>query len=353
VVTTHIEPPLALMADALTSQFLHPVMEGLGYSEEEIAGTVVWYDVSHMIVRPNRSTDAMALYDKGVISDESLRDATGFDEADAPQTASLGVPELTALTMVQAHPELLTTPGLAYIVEQLRALVKGEPIPADESLPPATPTTPTTPDQAPAPTPNPAPAEPSPVPTTDQAPADTGPAPESSSESVLYSPERLERAGERTAPGGRGKNPPLPSACPVCGAYSLLPDSDVSVLVAVTDVLTLKALEKLGSFIVRAERSRFQQLGQRPKHVAHTIWRADDATVDKALRGAWDVVPAILDVHGCCDVTSLQVTEMLDEYVHDLAVTGTAHSLDELEYRFVSRLGFPVFDRRPTTLQGA
>ncbi|AWN07722.1 hypothetical protein HOT31_gp051 [Microbacterium phage Hendrix] len=138
----------------------------------------------------------------------------------------------------------------------------------------------------------------------------------------------------------------MPSVCPVCGAYSLAPEGEMSALLAVCDVLVLKALEKMGNYIVRAERSRFRSLGTRPAYVAHTLWPVPDETVDKALRGAWEVVPALLDIHGCCDVTSIQVTKMLDEYVHDLVITGTAHSLlgpGGLMYRFKSQLGLPVY----------
>lgn len=137
----------------------------------------------------------------------------------------------------------------------------------------------------------------------------------------------------------------LPGVCPVCGGRSILPEGASSALVAVCDVLVVKALEQVGKWIVRAERSRYRTLGTRPWQAAHTIWQPGDAMVTKALRSAWDVVPALLDTHGCCGVTSRQVTHMLDEYVHDLTLTGTQHSIQELAYRFESRLGLPVYLR--------
>lgn len=135
----------------------------------------------------------------------------------------------------------------------------------------------------------------------------------------------------------------LPSPCPVCGAYSMTQDAQASALLAVCDVLVVKALETMGKWIVRAERSRFRSLGTRPWYVAHTLWQPDDVVVTKALRGAWDVVPAMLDNHGCCDVTSRQVVAMLDSYVHDLVITGTSHTIIELAYRFTGTLGLPVY----------
>lgn len=138
----------------------------------------------------------------------------------------------------------------------------------------------------------------------------------------------------------------IPSQCPVCGAHSLAPSQPVSTLLTVSDVLVYKALEAMGKYIVRAERARFKLLGAQPFHVAHTMWQAEDKTVNKALKNAWDVVPALLTVHSDEDVTPLQITRLLDDYVHDLVVTGTAHNLEELAWRFEAKLGLPVYDRR-------
>lgn len=134
----------------------------------------------------------------------------------------------------------------------------------------------------------------------------------------------------------------IPSQCPVCGAYSLEPEVNVSSLLAVCDVLVIKALEQMGKWIVKVDRSRFRILEPRPMYLAHTLWQADERTVSKALRNAWDVVPAMMDRHGCCDVTSRDVIRMLNGYVHDLVITGTPHSIEELGYRFRTRLDLPV-----------
>ena len=137
--------------------------------------------------------------------------------------------------------------------------------------------------------------------------------------------------------------PEIPAVCPVCGAYSLAPEGEMSTLLAVCDVLVTKVLEQLGKYLVRVERARSRQSRSHPWHECHTLWPPDDALVDKVLRGAWDVVPPLIDAHGCCGITSVQVTQMLDQYVHDLAITGTKHNLEELAYRFSTRLGFPVY----------
>jgi hypothetical protein len=132
------------------------------------------------------------------------------------------------------------------------------------------------------------------------------------------------------------------SPCPVCGAYGGQTLATASPLLAVADVLVVRALEVAGKRIVRAERSRFRVLGTKPWHVAHTIWRPTPDHVKKSLDHAWDVVPAMLDAHGCCGVTSRQVVDMLNKYASDLLITGTAHDLGELRYRFESKLGITV-----------
>lgn len=128
VVTTHLEPPLALICDALTTQFLWPVMQESGFDPATLHDYVIWYDVSDLVIRPNRSSDAMALHDKKVISDAALRNAAGFDETDAPPRLPQEV-EL-ALAIVRQNPGLLSTLSLSDLVEQIRAVLTGQPAPA-------------------------------------------------------------------------------------------------------------------------------------------------------------------------------------------------------------------------------
>lgn len=135
---------------------------------------------------------------------------------------------------------------------------------------------------------------------------------------------------------------PNVAPCPVCGAYSISPESQSSALLAVCDVLVIRALETVGRRIVRLERSRYGRMEGRPFHLAHTLWQPNDDMTEKGLAGAWDVVPALLGEHGCCNITTQQVINMLDSYVKDLLVTGTGHALAELRYRFEAFLGISV-----------
>src|SRR5690606_11763710 len=63
-----------------------------------------------------------------------------------------------------------------------------------------------------------------------------------------------------------------PGVCPVCGARSILPEGASSALLAVCEVLVVKALEVIGKRIVREERSRFKKFDGRPWHLAPTVW---------------------------------------------------------------------------------
>jgi hypothetical protein len=137
----------------------------------------------------------------------------------------------------------------------------------------------------------------------------------------------------------------IPSPCPCCGAYSLAPDVQTVTLVAVADVLVVKALERVGSFLLRGQRSRFMQARDTPLHMVHTIWNAPDDLTSKALRGAWDVVPALVNNHGCCGVPASDIVRTLDGYVHDLVLTGTPHTLDGIDgltCRLESHLGLAL-----------
>lgn len=146
----------------------------------------------------------------------------------------------------------------------------------------------------------------------------------------------------------------IPSPCPCCGAYALPSTAQPSALLAVCDVLVVKALEQIGRKIVNGSRARqgpWRASGQ-SFSLAHTVWPADEGALRRGLEGAWDVVPAMLDLHGCCGVTAHSVVSMLDEYVRDLAVTGTRHDISELHYRFTSRLGL-TFPASTHTHEGA
>lgn len=78
----HIEPVMVLICDALTQGYLKPALEASGLDPEAWA---LWFDSSDLVLRPNRTQDAKDVWDRGGISDATLRRETGFVESDAPK----------------------------------------------------------------------------------------------------------------------------------------------------------------------------------------------------------------------------------------------------------------------------
>jgi len=138
VITTHVEPPLALICDAYTTQWLWPVLMENGLSPEQAHRYVVWYDVSDLMVRPNHSQDAFTLHERGVITDKALRAATGFDDSDGPEwEEALDDPMVSlALDLCSKSPSLLNEPGLAKLVDSLRVVIEGKPSDPELAPPP-------------------------------------------------------------------------------------------------------------------------------------------------------------------------------------------------------------------------
>lgn len=78
---THIAPVAELICDSLTQGYLKPRLEASGEDAED---WVVWYDMSELALRPDRSTNAKDAYDRLEISGLALRRELGFDEDDKP-----------------------------------------------------------------------------------------------------------------------------------------------------------------------------------------------------------------------------------------------------------------------------
>ncbi len=78
----NIAPDAELISQALTTGYLQPRLKASGV--EDWASWVVWYDMSELTLRPDRSDNAVALYDRLEINGAALRRETGFDEADKP-----------------------------------------------------------------------------------------------------------------------------------------------------------------------------------------------------------------------------------------------------------------------------
>ena len=162
-VKTHVEPQLATMCDSLTTQYLWPVLEQQNMDEKKAQKFVIWYDVDHLIARPNRLEDAIALHHEGAINDKALRDAGQFGDTDAQvDVETSDEASSLVLKMVQDNPSLIRNPGIEVIVEAVRSLLKGDTAEAPEvepdqlqipeTVPPTNGTTPAVPEETGPPT---------------------------------------------------------------------------------------------------------------------------------------------------------------------------------------------------------
>jgi hypothetical protein len=89
-VKTGIEPDLQLICNAITRQYLQPLLEVAGGTAS--AGRVrVWYSVQNLIQRPNLSDDADKAFDRFAIGFRAYLEAKGFDTADAPSEDEMRV----------------------------------------------------------------------------------------------------------------------------------------------------------------------------------------------------------------------------------------------------------------------
>lgn len=111
-ITTHYEPILSRIADALTTVYLHPGIEKIGgFNPDEYAYT---FDTSPLRVRGDRLGDDLNLYDRGLISGDSVRTTAGKTEDDAPDAKEST--QRLMRELVIAHPELITDPQVAALL---------------------------------------------------------------------------------------------------------------------------------------------------------------------------------------------------------------------------------------------
>lgn len=133
-VRTHIDPALSLITDALTRDFLWPVLRDAGIPDW--SDYAIWWDTSTLTQRADRSQEAIQVFQMGELSANALRRETGFDDSDAP--ADLDPVVARALALVQASPGLMTDPGLPAVVAALREVLDpdtGGPITVDVPAP--------------------------------------------------------------------------------------------------------------------------------------------------------------------------------------------------------------------------
>ena len=91
----HIAPLVERICAALTDGFLQPMLAASGI--KDASQFVVWYDMSELTLRPDKTTSANEAYDRMEISGDALRREHGFNEEDKPTPEELKAMGLKSL----------------------------------------------------------------------------------------------------------------------------------------------------------------------------------------------------------------------------------------------------------------
>lgn len=106
-----IEPVASRLCDALTQAYLQPGMKLAG---KDPSKWTIWYDLSPLTTRPNRTQDAQEMYDRGLLSEQVMLSSAAFDKMDQPNPKE----RLRWMTwqLVKVQPQMLGDPVVAEIL---------------------------------------------------------------------------------------------------------------------------------------------------------------------------------------------------------------------------------------------
>jgi hypothetical protein len=138
-IKSHTEPLLKIITTALARGYLRPLLsdEG-GVADEDLRLYSIAADTSEMRLRPNRSKEAVEMYDRGELSGEAMLREVGFEPDDAMDEEERKTWMLRQIAGGSPTPEMVS--------EALRLLkimdiqVTAEPAPAEGADVPADPT---------------------------------------------------------------------------------------------------------------------------------------------------------------------------------------------------------------------
>lgn len=83
-------PTIEILVGGLTEKYLWPMLKAGGHSIRADGGrSVVWYDASDLIAKPDNSANAIDARSRMVIDDEAYRKIIGLDDAATPTDAEL------------------------------------------------------------------------------------------------------------------------------------------------------------------------------------------------------------------------------------------------------------------------
>lgn len=101
-VKAHLEPRLSVVTHAITEAYLRPALED---SVPDPENFYVMADTSDIRLRPNRSREAIELYDRGELSGQAVRRETGFQPDDMPSDEEMRFWLLRKIATGSTSPE--------------------------------------------------------------------------------------------------------------------------------------------------------------------------------------------------------------------------------------------------------
>jgi hypothetical protein len=130
-VNLNVEPLLQIICQALTAKYMKPSAAVLSGSKSD---TVIWYDTTELVARPNKGPESITLYGLGLVGAACTRRENGFSDDDAPTDEE----RLKTLLWELAH-----IPAAAAVVLPLLGMPGAEKIQVPVVAPPgASPTDP-------------------------------------------------------------------------------------------------------------------------------------------------------------------------------------------------------------------
>jgi hypothetical protein len=278
-----IEPVLVRICDALTTAYLKPALKALKLDPDKYT---LWYDTSPLTVRPNRMEDAQALWDRGLLNDESMIAAGNFDGDDLPNAKS----QLKWMMwqIVKANPPLIAAPGIAKLLGVPPEIVTLGLEPPPPPMPPQPEMLP--PDGQ---------MDPNALPSGDQATQDPNAIPQMPT--------------DQATPAQRAKKKPAPV-------------SAFAAMVPATEQVVLRALELAGNrLLTRNNRAQYAEVARFDMHTRVSVLDAAQAAV--LMQGAWAHVPTLARHYG---VPARELENLLAQYCSELLIRGHPHDADLL-----------------------
>lgn len=124
-IKAHSEPLLSVIIAALNKGYLRPLLLAEGVPEEEVMEYSIHADTAQMRLRPNRSAEAIELYDRGVLDAATVIRENGFDPESAMKEDERKLWFIRKVAGGSTTPELVAA-ALAYLGVPLDGFIAPE-----------------------------------------------------------------------------------------------------------------------------------------------------------------------------------------------------------------------------------